>query len=52
MNGAGEIVGMINWADMADPCTGGGTHADVIKAVLGFDQWYGTLTSGDTLKCN
>ena len=52
LDGAGRIVGMLNWAEPLDPCRGGGTNAATIKTVLGFDSWYGTQTSGFDLKCN
>jgi hypothetical protein len=38
---------MFNWATAPSYCEAGGTNAATIKAVLGFDFWYGTQTGND-----
>jgi hypothetical protein len=52
VDGAGSIVGMVNWLNIANPVMGGGTLAPVVRQKMGFDVWYGTHKSGFALRCN
>jgi hypothetical protein len=52
LDAAGRIIGMLNWIGTGTICESGGTNASTIKAVLGFNNWYGTQTSGFALRCN
>ena len=52
LNSSQEVVGMMNWVLTSNQCIGGGTSAAFVRERMGFDNWYGTLTSGFDLKCN
>lgn len=49
IDASGRIVGMFNWAVVPQGCDGGGTQADTIKRVLGFDFWYGNDVKDNTI---
>ena len=47
LDGAGGLVGMLNWKLLDNPFIGGGTIAPQIRQQLNFDFWYGTLSVKD-----